>query len=204
MRADTDWDMKSKMVGHAGKDGGMLGRIDRCGCPHRLHADTFTHGGGMSEAVTRVDIAGCAPQRRWRSSGLARRYRGGHCRVYIRCGCPCRFAYRDDSSSQRPHCCTRAPSLLHRRRCTPSSVRCTRRPLSADFHPNARRAHLGASQPTPRAHSLVRPIPPLPSSAPACREPAHYTSDERHTRFTLSSPTLPVPLLRSAPYHPAA
>ncbi|KAJ7919258.1 hypothetical protein B0H13DRAFT_2320672 [Mycena leptocephala] len=73
MRADTDWDVKSKMVGHAGKDGGMLGRIDRCGCLRRLHADTFTHGGGMPEAVTRVDIAGCAPvEVEWSCTSISR------------------------------------------------------------------------------------------------------------------------------------
>jgi hypothetical protein len=73
MRADTDWDVKSKMVGHAGKDGGMLGRIDRCSCLRRLHADTFTHGGGMPEAVTRVDIAGCAPvEVEWSCTSISR------------------------------------------------------------------------------------------------------------------------------------
>jgi hypothetical protein len=61
MRMDTDCGVKSKMVGQAGKDGAMLGRIDRCGCPRRVHTDTFAHGGGMSEAMASVDIAECAP-----------------------------------------------------------------------------------------------------------------------------------------------
>jgi hypothetical protein len=59
MHADTDWGVKSKLVGQAGKDGAMLGRIDCCGCPCRVHADTSTHGGGMSEVVGHVDIAEC-------------------------------------------------------------------------------------------------------------------------------------------------
>jgi hypothetical protein len=61
MRTDTDWGVKSKMVGQVGKDGAILGRIDRCGCSRRVHTDTFAHGGGMSEAVASVDMAECAP-----------------------------------------------------------------------------------------------------------------------------------------------